>query len=70
MASPAGRILRAVVGLAAASLGVVLLTTANGWGFVLLAVGAVFVIAGAANLCLLAPLLHVPFRGSRLQARP
>ncbi len=57
MATPVGRLLRAVVGLALI-----------GWGYslgsaVLMVVGAVPLLAGVFNVCLIAPLLHAPFLG-------
>ena len=59
MASPAGRLLRVFVGL-------ILLGRGSTRGNVgLMAVGLVPLLAGLFNVCVLAPLLHVPFRGSQ-----
>jgi Protein of unknown function (DUF2892) len=57
MATPVGRLLRVAVGLALI-----------GWGYligstVLMVVGAVPLLAGASNVCLIAPLLRAPFLG-------
>ena len=62
MASPAGRILRIVAGVALVFYGF------NGmggsaWGIAVAAFGATAVIAGVFNLCLIAALLGAPFRG-------
>lgn len=62
MSRPVGRILRVVAGIALATTGLLL----GGWGIVLIVVGALLAISGAANLCFIAPLLRVPFRGSTL----
>ncbi|HEX8954350.1 MAG TPA: DUF2892 domain-containing protein [Polyangia bacterium] len=64
MSSPAGRTLRIVAGLLLMFVGVAFV---RGTGGLLLAVvGAVPLLAGALNLCLLAPLFHAPLRGSDL----
>jgi hypothetical protein len=58
MASPAGRGIRIVVGVALIYWGLL-------YGNVLLAVaGLVPLAAGVLNLCVLAPLIGAPFRGS------
>lgn len=62
MASPAGRILRIVVGVALIFYGFNGMG-GSGWGIALAAFGAIAVIAGTFNLCLLAALLGAPFRG-------
>lgn len=66
MATPAGRIARIVLGIALIVLGFVL-----GGGWIALAViGVVPILAGAANLCLIAPILKAPFKGrDALQGR-
>jgi sulfite exporter TauE/SafE len=61
MASPAGRILRIVAGVVLIVLGLGL-TGPAGW--VLATIGLVPIAAGAGNVCLLAPLLGAPFKGS------
>lgn len=60
MAKPAGRILRVVVGLAVLAVGIVLQSPL---GIALIVLGAVFVVVGAVNVCLIAPFLRVPFSG-------
>ncbi len=57
MATPSGRLLRAVVGLALISWGYLIGST------VLMVVGAVPLLAGIFNVCLIAPLLRAPFLG-------
>jgi len=60
MASPAGRGLRIVLGLALIFWGFRQGTTA---GFVVAALGLVPLAAGTFNWCLIAPLIGAPFRG-------
>lgn len=62
MATGTGRGLRIVVGAGLVVAGGVL---GGGW-WALSAVGVVFVVVGAANVCLLAPLAGLPVRGSEL----
>ncbi|AZI44223.1 DUF2892 domain-containing protein [Deinococcus psychrotolerans] len=57
MATPTGRLLRAAVGLALIGRGYSL------GNAVVMAVGAVPLLAGSFNVCLIAPLLHAPFLG-------
>jgi hypothetical protein len=65
MSKPSGRILRAVAGVALVAIA---LAIGGGWGIVLIVIGTVFILAGVANWCFIAPLLRVPFRGSKLPA--
>lgn len=65
MAMPAGRVARAVLGVILVALG---LSLGGVGGIVLAVVGLVPIAAGALNVCLIAPLLHVPFRGAQLAA--
>ncbi len=60
MQTSAGRIARIVVGIGLMVLGVSL----GGAWRVLVAVGLVPILAGAAGLCLVAPLFHVPLRST------
>lgn len=60
MGSPAGRVARVVAG-AALITGAVFIGGPAGW--VVGVVGLVPLAAGAANVCLLAPLFHAPLRG-------
>ncbi|MEX2620830.1 MAG: DUF2892 domain-containing protein [Egibacteraceae bacterium] len=64
MAGPLGRGLRIVAGIALVAIG---LTTGGAGGIVLALVGLVPIYAGAANVCLIAPLLRAPFRGRDAQ---
>ena len=59
MTSPAGRLLRVFVGLTLLGRG------ASRGSFGLMAAGLVPFLAGFLNVCVLAPLLHAPFRGSQ-----
>ncbi len=59
-ASSVGRWLRVVVGLA------LIVGTLTGWALWLGIVGVLFVVVGAANVCLLAPLFGGPLNGRRL----
>lgn len=59
MAGPIGRGARIVVGLLLVVLGVLW----GGWWSVLAAVGVVVFLAGALNVCGIAPLVGAPFRG-------
>lgn len=61
MATPVGRGGRVVVGLALIGAGAAL----NGLpGLVVALVGAVPLLAGLTNVCLVAPLVRAPFRGT------
>ena len=68
MASPAGRALRIVAGLALIVIGLGILGGTR--GIVLAVVGVVPLMAGLLNLCLLAPLFGAPLRGSELPPVP
>jgi hypothetical protein len=59
-ASALGRWLRALVGLA------LIVGTLGGWPLWVGIVGVLFVVVGAANICLLAPLFGGPLRGRGL----
>ena len=61
MATPFGRLLRVVVGVALVFCG--LQVVGGGWGIVLALLGTTAVLAGALNLCLIAKLIGAPFRG-------
>jgi hypothetical protein len=64
MATPAGRIVRALAGFALIALGFV---TGGPLGVAIGLVGLVPVAAGVFNICFIAPLLNVPLQGSRLR---
>ncbi len=65
MSSTAGRVTRAAVGVV---LLVLAFIVAGAWGWVLGALGAVFVVVGVADVCLLAPLFGKPLRGAEVRA--
>jgi len=64
MSSMAGRVTRAIAGVALVVVGAVL---GGGW-LVLALVGLVFVAVGAFDVCLLAPLFKQPFSGKAVRA--
>jgi hypothetical protein len=65
LASSAGRIVRAVLGLIVIALGI---WTASGvWGWVLIVIGLVPLAAGLFDFCLFAPLFGLPFVGENLR---
>jgi Protein of unknown function (DUF2892) len=66
MATSFGRTIRILAGIALIAAGVYLGGT---WGIVLAVVGAVPLLAGAFNVCGIAPLLGVPFSGSRVRTQ-
>ncbi len=68
LGSTAGRWTRGIVGIALVVLGVVLGVALSGWWFILAAVGLVVFLAGALDVCLLAPLFGKPFMGRTLRA--
>lgn len=63
MASPVGRGIRVVAGIALIIAGLAIGSTG---GYVLAVVGVVPLLAGALNVCVLAPLLKAPFSGKAL----
>jgi hypothetical protein len=63
MASPTGRGIRVLVGVVLILWGGVI---GSAGGYVMAAVGLVPLLAGAFNVCLLAPILKTPFSGRRL----
>ena len=63
MASPVGRGIRVAVGIALIIAGLVI---GSAGGYVLAAVGLVPLLAGALNVCVIAPLLKAPFSGKGL----
>jgi hypothetical protein len=66
MASPAGRILRIVAGSGIIAWG--LLVTGGTDGMVIAAVGAVPILTGALNICVVGPLVGGPLSGSKARA--
>jgi hypothetical protein len=65
--SPAGRVMRLVVGFGLVGYGFAHRTSQS--GLVLMAVGLIPLLAGAFDLCLISGLLGGPFRGARLRAK-
>ena len=65
LASPAGRVVRAVAGLALILIG--LLVVQGTWGWVLAIVGLVPLLAGLFDFCVFAPLASLPFGGKDLR---
>lgn len=63
LGSPAGRWTRGIVGAVLLVLGF----SIGGAGYVLVALGAVFVLVGVFDVCLLAPLFGKPFRGAAMR---
>jgi Protein of unknown function (DUF2892) len=63
MASPAGRLTRAVAGVVLVVIGIAL----GGAWWILAAVGLVPLLAGAFDVCLLAPLFHQPLHGAEFR---
>ena len=70
LASGAGRLLRAVVGLALIGVGVYLIATNSVVvGLILGFVGLVPLLAGVLDVCLFAPLFGAPFQGAQIRQR-
>ncbi|MEZ4522800.1 MAG: DUF2892 domain-containing protein [Thermomicrobiales bacterium] len=61
MATGAGRLARIVAGIVLIALGIWVVGGAAGW--IIAAIGIVPILAGAANVCLVSPVIHAPFRG-------
>jgi hypothetical protein len=66
MATGAGRILRIVAGLVLIGFGLYLQSTV---GIVVAVIGLVPLLAGVLNVCLIAPILGVPFSGRELTVK-
>ena len=64
MSSPAGRIARVVVGLVLIALG---LSIGGPVGWVVAVIGVVPIVAGAANLCLIGPVVGAPLKGADIR---
>jgi hypothetical protein len=65
LASPAGRWVRAIVGLVLIVVGIAVVKGAIGW--ILAIVGLVPLLAGVFDWCFFAPLFGLPFLGPRLR---
>ena len=64
LSSTAGRWTRSLVGVILVAAGLAL----GGWGWALAAVGVVFVLVGAVDVCLIAPLARKPLHGEAFRA--
>lgn len=64
MATPLGRGIRVVAGIVLIALG--LLVVEGTGGIILAVIGLMPILAGALNICLIAPLIGAPFSGSQL----
>lgn len=64
MASPAGRLLRVVLGLVLIAVGFAVGGTA---GWVIGIIGVVPIVLGAVNVCAIGPVVGAPFRGGALR---
>ena len=65
IASPAGRVIRIIAGVALILIG--LLAVGGLWGWILAIVGLVPLLAGLFDRCVFAPLFGLPFVGPRLR---
>ena len=65
IASPAGRVIRIIAGVALILIG--LLAVGGIWGWILAIVGLVPLLAGLFDRCVFAPLFGLPFVGPRLR---
>ena len=65
IASPAGRVIRIIAGVALILIG--LLAVGGIWGWILAIVGLVPLLAGLFDRCVFAPLFGLPFVGDRLR---
>lgn len=66
MASTAGRIVRAVAGVALLYVGLQMMTGVG--GIVVAVIGVVMIAAGVFDFCLFAPLFGNPFSGKKIRA--
>ena len=67
LASQTGRWVRILAGLGLIAIGLAISTTA---GYLLAAVGVVPLLSGVFDLCLFAPLFHLPLRGREIRSKP
>lgn len=67
LAGSAGRLIRALAGLALILIGLFLVKGTGGW--ILAIVGLVPLLAGVFDFCVFAPLFGLPFVGPRLRER-
>jgi len=62
MSTPVGRLARIAVGIALVAIG----ASMGGAGWILAVIGLVPIAAGVFNVCLIGPLIHAPFSGSKV----
>ena len=67
IASPAGRMIRILAGIGLFALGILGLGGTD--GYIVSAVGAVPLLTGIFDICLLSPLLGCPVSGSKVRAK-
>jgi sorbitol-specific phosphotransferase system component IIBC len=67
IAGSAGRVIRAIAGLALILVGLLLVQGVGGW--ILAIVGLAPLLAGIFDFCIFAPLFSLPFLGPRLRDR-
>ena len=65
MASPAGRVLRVVIGLVLLYIGLVVMKSTT--GYILGVIGIVPLLAGVFDFCVFAPLFGMPFMGKAIR---
>ncbi len=65
MASPAGRVLRVVIGLVLLYVGLVVMKSTA--GYILGVIGIVPLLAGVFDFCVFAPLFGMPFKGKSIR---
>lgn len=66
MASATGRLLRIVAGAALIAWGLISMTGSN--GYIVAAIGALPILTGIFNICVIAPLLGAPISGWKTRA--
>lgn len=64
MASPFGRIIRVIAGLAIIAWGLIGIGGSN--GYIVAAIGILPILTGMLNICIVAPLLGSPLSGSKV----
>jgi len=67
IAGPAGRLIRAIVGLALILIGLLVVEGVGGW--ILAIIGLAPLLAGVLDFCIFAPLFGLPFVGPRLREK-
>ncbi len=65
MASSMGRILRVIAGAVLIGIGISMKSTS---GYVIAVIGALPLLAGVFDVCVFAPLFHMPFTGKKIRS--